>query len=488
MLLVQSNHLKRNAAILWLTYVLTSLMGSQILSLPTRQLTLIWLASGIGVLLFLHAGRHAFWLVGSAALLVNGFNFGLEQVSLSWGLLILSNSLTDILQAWIAWEMLRRLHSQRRAFFTHPHDLLPFLLQVALLPALLTRWLMVLGLVWGGVLEMQWQVITLAIVQATLGSATGVLLILPFFWTDYRSGKKLTKLLLWLPLLSIPTALSLLYDPILFVLTFPIAVAIILRHHFEGALISVLLIALIAMIQMVGGYGIFAVDPGHAYFRLILLIICFAIPMLYLGLGLRENQIQHRHLDVLVKHRTEELETLNQKLKSVAMTDDLTGLMSRRSWFDTLHKYFETSRRHGHELGVVYLDLDYFKRINDTYGHPAGDQVLRAVGKVLLNSLRAGDYAGRIGGEEFAILLPQTSLKSVFEVSEKMRKKLQELELQTHLGLSLKITVSAGCTAQEQEDHSEEALILRADQALYLAKSGGRNRSEVLSLSEQKHD
>lgn len=482
--MMQTQRLDNNSLALWLAYVLTGTLGLRLLSMPPDHLNLIWLASGIGVLLFLNAGRHAFWMVASASFLVNSFSFWYQAGNENWHILAMSSALMDVLQAWLSWEVLRRLHSHRRTYFTRRQDLLPFLLGVAALPALFTRCLLVLGLGVSGVLNIHGWSMLREMLQFAVGDALGIMLILPFFWTDYRSWPQLGRLLLWLPSLFLPVVLSALSDPFYFALSLPISVAIILRHHFEGALVSVLFTALMAMAQMAGHYGVFSnISSENSYFHLMLIVFCFAIPMLYLGLGLRENQIHHNHLDELVQHRTAELEKVNQKLQTMTMTDELTGLMSRRYWFEILHKSFENSRRHQQEMGLLYLDLDHFKQVNDTYGHPVGDEVLKAVGKALLGALRSGDYAGRIGGEELAIILPLTSAEATYQVGEKIRQMIQALEIQTLSTAPLKITVSVGCTAREKADTSEDELVLRADQALYLAKQRGRNRSEFLTGS-----
>jgi diguanylate cyclase (GGDEF)-like protein len=161
-----------------------------------------------------------------------------------------------------------------------------------------------------------------------------------------------------------------------------------------------------------------------------------------------------------------------------ALTDALTGLPNRRSIDDTLKRMAAHAGRTSTPLSVVLFDLDHFKQINDVYGHEKGDEVLAAVGTVVTSTLRASDFAGRFGGEEFALLLPDTDGAGAVEAAEKLRVAVSEIDV---AGVSRQITASMG-VASIPRDASEPTLLLRAaDRALYLAKAQGRNRVETIA-------
>ena len=164
-----------------------------------------------------------------------------------------------------------------------------------------------------------------------------------------------------------------------------------------------------------------------------------------------------------------------------ALTDGLTGLPNRRAIEDALKRMAAYADRAGSPLGLVLLDLDHFKQINDIYGHEKGDEVLAAVGAVLTTIARASDFGGRFGGEEFIVLLPATDRDGAAEIAERIRVAVSKLEV---AGVSRPITASFGA-ASIPEDATEPTLLLRgADRALYLAKSRGRNRVETLDSSD----
>lgn len=175
-----------------------------------------------------------------------------------------------------------------------------------------------------------------------------------------------------------------------------------------------------------------------------------------------------------------ELEASEAKLQALATTDFLTGLDNRRSFMEKMHN--ETARLQRSpetSVAVLLMDLDHFKRVNDTYGHVAGDAVLRHVSAVIRGCLRRVDLAGRFGGEEFILLLPDTGLDGALSFAERMRQTIEQSEVEWE-GQTLRITVSIGLTLLHAADTSSEVAIKRADTALYCAKGNGRNRVEQL--------
>ena len=159
-----------------------------------------------------------------------------------------------------------------------------------------------------------------------------------------------------------------------------------------------------------------------------------------------------------------------------AATDGLTGLANKRAVGDSLKRMFAQSSRTASPLAVVMLDLDHFKALNDRFGHPAGDQVLASVGAAIRSTLREGDFAGRNGGEEFAVILPNTDALGASAVAEKLRKAIAEILVP---GVDVEITASLGVAAYPEHGLSPERLERLADAALYVAKRSGRNRVEI---------
>lgn len=173
-----------------------------------------------------------------------------------------------------------------------------------------------------------------------------------------------------------------------------------------------------------------------------------------------ELQEQREHVEVLVAE---------------ARTDTLTGLPNRRRFNEDLDRHFDQWRRHKMPLCLLLIDVDKFKRFNDTYGHQSGDAVLRMTAKVLSGTLRQMDLAARFGGEEFAVLLPGTRVREGSLVAERLRATLAA-QACSHGQRDLHITVSIG-VAVAQPDEDPATLIARADKALYAAKEAGRDRS-----------
>ncbi|MES9905294.1 MAG: diguanylate cyclase [Sedimenticola sp.] len=165
---------------------------------------------------------------------------------------------------------------------------------------------------------------------------------------------------------------------------------------------------------------------------------------------------------------------LQSELEMLANTDPLTGLNNRRCLCAQGGAEIARCRRHGHDLAIMMLDLDYFKAINDTWGHAVGDYVLQEFAGLLQESARESDILGRFGGEEFVIIMPATVLEQALEFAERLRIKVEKLPFK--LNDALNITVSIGCAQFQQDDKDIDEPLDRADKALYRAKQSGRNR------------
>jgi diguanylate cyclase (GGDEF)-like protein len=180
----------------------------------------------------------------------------------------------------------------------------------------------------------------------------------------------------------------------------------------------------------------------------------------------------------------EQLELMLSRMSDLAMVDELTGLKNRRSFFDDIEPVIAGSRRRGRPVAIALLDLDHFKDINDTFGHQVGDQALREVARRIEETLRQEQIVGRIGGEEFVVLLPDTSPGQALVALERVRKAIGESPVASVDGSSVAITVSGGI-APLPDGMSVAVALQQADKAMYRAKALGRNRVEVFFGAEE---
>lgn len=165
-------------------------------------------------------------------------------------------------------------------------------------------------------------------------------------------------------------------------------------------------------------------------------------------------------------------------LRKLATTDPLTGLSNRRFFMEKAEEELEKAKRYNRNLSLLMLDIDFFKKVNDTYGHDAGDDVLKALSVVAWKVLRNVDVFGRIGGEEFSVLLPDTDLDGAVLAAERIRNEIEKANMQTRSGI-LTITVSIGVATVNEEINTLELLLKAADLGLYAAKDAGRNQVKV---------
>src|SRR6185436_4294220 len=177
-----------------------------------------------------------------------------------------------------------------------------------------------------------------------------------------------------------------------------------------------------------------------------------------------------------LQQRDVELKRALQDLQEQAITDPLTGLLNRRYLREYLPRELVRARRNGSTLAVVIVDLDYFKRVNDTYGHEAGDLVLKELGALLLGHIRGSDIACRFGGEEFALVLPEASLEGARQKAEAVRAAIKKLDLNYRDKRIHALTASFGVALFPDHADDADALMRIADEALYQAKGAGRDQ------------
>ena len=186
-----------------------------------------------------------------------------------------------------------------------------------------------------------------------------------------------------------------------------------------------------------------------------------------------------------IAEKNRALTTLNESLRIQSTTDPLTGLYNRREFLNRIRTEWGRFRRYGRPLGMIMLDIDHFKRINDTYGHECGDVVLRSLGRLIAQHKRAQDLCCRYGGEEFVVLLTETTLDAAFHVAEEMRRRIGSHPFE-YDDQPIQVRVSLGVSgAAEQNPADVEAFINLADKAMYRAKREGRDRTVVLDAADE---
>lgn len=179
----------------------------------------------------------------------------------------------------------------------------------------------------------------------------------------------------------------------------------------------------------------------------------------------------------VIRRMVRNMSSLQDSLEWRAWHDMLTRLYNRAALFERAGKALAVSQQRGAPMSVIQLDLDHFKRINDQYGHQAGDRVLTHIGRVIINKIRKSDIAGRVGGEEFCIVLPETSLEQAVVIAERIRESIYSREILISRNQTLRVSASLGvCSSEELQRYDFQHLQSIADGRLYQAKQGGRNR------------
>lgn len=207
-----------------------------------------------------------------------------------------------------------------------------------------------------------------------------------------------------------------------------------------------------------------------------------ALDALFLQVSERNRELFHlnQHLELRVAERTHALLEANQRLEDMAMTDALTGLPNRRKALRCFDEEWRALSVRG--LSCMMIDADGFKTVNDTFGHDAGDDVLRELSRCLRGAVRTDDYVCRLGGDEFLIICPHTSLAGALQLAETVRQKVAAMVVPTGTG-QWKGSVSVGVAARAPDTDGVDGMMRLADEGLYLAKRGGRNAVATVCAS-----
>lgn len=264
-------------------------------------------------------------------------------------------------------------------------------------------------------------------------------------------------------------------------LLFPLPLWAAVRFGVRGAASIALLIAAIAIMATLKGVSpLLAATPGDTVLLLQEYLAVLAFSSLALAALLQELRATYdkldrlnRELEARVETRTRELQLANLHLEAMASIDSLTGASNRRHFLEQARIEISRAKRQGVPLSVIMLDIDFFKSINDRFGHEIGDKALVALAATIHATLRGGDIFARVGGEEFIVMLPGQGLPEALQMAERLRLLIAQNVVP---GCPVPITVSAGLAGLENETEEIDDLLRRADRALYQAKNQGRNQ------------
>jgi len=201
------------------------------------------------------------------------------------------------------------------------------------------------------------------------------------------------------------------------------------------------------------------------------------LAMVYLGVSF------HAYVDRSMSY-FKRMRDYNNQLQDLASHDPLTRVFNAGAYYRACDQQIHASQRSNQPFAVLFIDLDHFKSINDTYGHAVGDDVLRTVAQTLQKTVRRSDIVGRIGGEEFSVFLPNTQLHGAQQLAETLRVAIESIHIEVN-GVRLKITASIGVAAKRFDQETMQAIQQHADQAMYEAKRGGRNRVSTFGSDDE---
>jgi two-component system, cell cycle response regulator len=242
------------------------------------------------------------------------------------------------------------------------------------------------------------------------------------------------------------------------------------------ALLGVVAIGLLSAVSLLGNLGkveftgTFQSLSYSVYASLVVLFVGLIIGVIFVLPTIRNQMRKEDSLQTL----TESLSARSVTLEHEALTDGLTGMHNRRYFDDAMNEYLDQFRKIDKPIGLMILDLDHFKKVNDTYGHDVGDEVLRQIARCLQEFTRYHDVVARLGGEEFAVVAPNMSRESLFKLADRIRHAISSLKIKSG-NVTLGVTMSIGLAIWDHKETAEE-LYKRADMQLYQAKRTGRNR------------
>lgn len=457
------------ALLLILVYAALGHLGIHYAAFPGTFFAQVWLASGVGLIMFCQFGRLAIPVVLFASLLINT-PYALQDMPdngvAGTAALIFFSPLFDTLQSFLAWRLWRLDREPRFSRIGLQRFLVAIIVAVSVSIAGIALLHLAVGLIHIDELLTRFTMMALADMQ-------GLFLLVPLWLALRRNAAAIISYPLFFSALAIPIPLLLArIESSLAALLFPLVAFIIIRLRFVGAALAVAVAGGSAALMVILGLDPLNFGAGiEAFSRWSLIVLALGTPMLLMGIVLDDNLDYQSHLEARVDERTHALQHALAAANILVITDSLTQLFNRRHMESLIQDELERAQRYQQSTALILLDLDHFKAVNDNYGHPTGDKVLRHVSDILSGNLRQSDLLGRWGGEEFLILLPQINLAAAASVAEKLRQAV----CAANFGVQEPLSISLG-VAELLPDEIAGDWIKRADQALYTAKHLGRNQ------------
>lgn len=413
------------------------------------------------------AERTETWALAIIGTLLIGFSGAFESVLTGWGIRRLADH----------WYLHRAVHFLKASLIAVPAGaILATTIYlygstlVGLIPV--TEWAELIG-VWHGMI---------------IADVIGMIVLAPpiLIWLRRHRTRlelrRVPELLAYIALTAVAFGLHEQFNAAYLLFVAHIAIAIRMPRQWTALTVAVSSICLLWIairdIEVLHPVDVYSFFLSELSIVLILNLATYSIALLW-----READLTREHLETRVAQRTHELEAANARLEALSHTDPLTGAWNRRYFEHRAERELERADRNGTTLGLLMLDIDRFKPINDDYGHPVGDRVLTALVDRLARELRPTDVLARIGGEEFAVLVPDCDKVYAREVAERLRAAVDRAPVITRDDLPLAVTVSIGiavsCPAGGESTPFGErvtAMVNTADRNLYRAKQSGRNR------------
>ncbi len=243
-----------------------------------------------------------------------------------------------------------------------------------------------------------------------------------------------------------------------------ITIYVIFNNRFRLQVLPALILSVVSLLHFFTHRGD---RPWSEFYVLVLSFAAINVMGIFTSLILKKYRIKEIEMQ-RQEHR------LTKTLEKFAFVDDLTGVFNRRKIMEVFDSEFGRTNRYGSSLAVMMLDIDYFKHVNDKYGHEAGDCVLVEFARRVKDQIRETDFLGRFGGEEFLVIMPETGSVGAIVLAERIKKVLDEVPV--NIGTStIKVTASMGISQVRPDDESKEVSLKRADESLYMAKKAGRD-------------
>jgi diguanylate cyclase (GGDEF)-like protein len=446
-------------AVAALSYYFLAHFGMALFALKPSNITLLWLPSGIALAMCVQWGYRSVPFIVLASFAANFSG----MVASSGSAPFLHTAVVAIADGMVGIIAMHLLKHFLPNGLTRTHDLVPFGLWVCVVPTSITSIIMSVNLAAGGYIP--WAETGNFIRMLILADSLGMLLIYPIYqgWRD--NGRMIRAELSWLggTMLVMAALLTLGFTLLPGMIFFIVPLLLVLS--FNVSLIGVAIVSSVSMIGIIAATAhnvgpFMTADPMDSNFRLMAFVFSSALTIL--GIALQNRQL-------LLTERANEL------WKDAAERDPLTGLMNRRAFLPCLQNEHQRALRSGNAYTFAMLDLDYFKLVNDTYGHHCGDDVLRAFAAVMIENCRAIDAVVRMGGEEFGILFPECAADEALVALERIRKRVENSPVKTS-GKLISSTVSIGVASYTGVQDKDAEVVERADKALYAAKAAGRNQ------------